>query len=194
MAREMLGPILLSIHNLTYYQRLLADAREAIEADRFAEFRLAEDAGWVGALLSNRSCRISLSRLFPLSLVPQRSKIMGLTIVRPGDACRGNDVVQTGWEHGTVRRRWAEGRRGCAASSIGKPCWFYSPSFWRPVLLRYSAPAAASKPGGGRCSPAVKKNDRVVTTGGIYGVVTNVHREADEVTIKSTKPPTRSCG
>ena len=31
---------------------------------------------------------------------------------------------------------------------------------------------------------AVKKNDRVVTTGGIYGVVTNVHLEADEVTIK----------
>ena len=32
------GPILLSIHNLTYYQRLLADARAAIEADRFEEF------------------------------------------------------------------------------------------------------------------------------------------------------------
>jgi len=31
---------------------------------------------------------------------------------------------------------------------------------------------------------AVKKNDRVLTVGGIYGVVTNVHREADEVTIK----------
>jgi preprotein translocase subunit YajC len=31
---------------------------------------------------------------------------------------------------------------------------------------------------------AVKKNDRVVTVGGIYGVVTNVHREADEVTIR----------
>ena len=31
---------------------------------------------------------------------------------------------------------------------------------------------------------AVKKNDRVLTAGGIYGVVTNVHREADEVTIK----------
>ena len=31
---------------------------------------------------------------------------------------------------------------------------------------------------------AVKKNDRVITAGGIYGVVTNVHREADEVTIK----------
>ena len=31
---------------------------------------------------------------------------------------------------------------------------------------------------------AVKKNDRVIAAGGIYGVVTNVHREADEVTIK----------
>ena len=34
---EMLGPILLSLHNLTYYQRLLASAREAIERDRFDE-------------------------------------------------------------------------------------------------------------------------------------------------------------
>ena len=31
---------------------------------------------------------------------------------------------------------------------------------------------------------AVQKNDHVVTIGGIYGVVTNVHREADEVTLK----------
>ncbi|MCE5301534.1 MAG: preprotein translocase subunit YajC [Planctomycetaceae bacterium] len=31
---------------------------------------------------------------------------------------------------------------------------------------------------------AVKKNDRVITAGGIYGVVTNVHQEADEVTVK----------
>jgi preprotein translocase subunit YajC len=31
---------------------------------------------------------------------------------------------------------------------------------------------------------AVKKNDRVVTIGGIYGVVTNVQKEADEITIK----------
>jgi queuine tRNA-ribosyltransferase len=47
MAREMLGPILLSIHNLTYYQRLLADARSAIEADRFTEFRLEKLRGWI---------------------------------------------------------------------------------------------------------------------------------------------------
>ena len=31
---------------------------------------------------------------------------------------------------------------------------------------------------------ALKKNDRVITAGGVYGVVTNVHREADEVTLK----------
>ena len=31
---------------------------------------------------------------------------------------------------------------------------------------------------------AVKKNDRVLTAGGIYGVVTNVHREINEVTIR----------
>jgi len=30
----------------------------------------------------------------------------------------------------------------------------------------------------------VKKNDRVVTIGGIYGVVMNVQRESDEVTLK----------
>lgn len=30
----------------------------------------------------------------------------------------------------------------------------------------------------------LKKNDRVVTIGGIYGVVVNVQRDADEVTIK----------
>ncbi|HEX7448317.1 MAG TPA: tRNA guanosine(34) transglycosylase Tgt [Pirellulales bacterium] len=46
MAREMLGPVLLSIHNLTYYQRLLAGAREAIVADRFLEYQAAKLAGW----------------------------------------------------------------------------------------------------------------------------------------------------
>ncbi len=30
----------------------------------------------------------------------------------------------------------------------------------------------------------LKKNDHVVTIGGIYGVVTNIRREADEVTLK----------
>jgi preprotein translocase subunit YajC len=30
----------------------------------------------------------------------------------------------------------------------------------------------------------LKKDDRVVTSSGIYGIVTNVHREADKVTLK----------
>lgn len=46
IAGEMLGPILLSIHNLTYYQRLVAGAREAIEADRFEAYREDKLRGW----------------------------------------------------------------------------------------------------------------------------------------------------
>jgi queuine tRNA-ribosyltransferase len=38
MAREMLGPVLLTIHNITYYQRLMSRAREAIEQGRYLEF------------------------------------------------------------------------------------------------------------------------------------------------------------
>jgi len=47
VAGEMLGPILLSIHNLTFYQRLLTQAREAIEADRFEQFARMKLAKWV---------------------------------------------------------------------------------------------------------------------------------------------------
>jgi queuine tRNA-ribosyltransferase len=46
MAGEMLGPILLSIHNLTYYQRLLAGARSAIQRDQFAAYRAEKQSGW----------------------------------------------------------------------------------------------------------------------------------------------------
>lgn len=45
-AKEMLGPILTSIHNLTYYQRLMTEARTAIEADCFDEFRAKKHRGW----------------------------------------------------------------------------------------------------------------------------------------------------
>jgi queuine tRNA-ribosyltransferase len=38
-AGEMLGPILLSIHNITFYQRLMARAREAVADGRFAEMK-----------------------------------------------------------------------------------------------------------------------------------------------------------
>jgi queuine tRNA-ribosyltransferase len=45
-ANEMLGPMLVSIHNITYYQRLMADAREAIAGDRFASFLAERRRGW----------------------------------------------------------------------------------------------------------------------------------------------------
>jgi queuine tRNA-ribosyltransferase len=48
-ANEMLGPILLSIHNLTYYQRLLARARQAISEDRFMAFYGERKRGWGGS-------------------------------------------------------------------------------------------------------------------------------------------------
>jgi queuine tRNA-ribosyltransferase len=45
---EMLGPVLLSIHNLTVYQRLLAAVRAAIAEDRFAALKAETIRGWEG--------------------------------------------------------------------------------------------------------------------------------------------------
>ena len=45
---EMLGPILLSLHNLAYYHRLMREARSAIESDRFVEFFDRRMRGWQG--------------------------------------------------------------------------------------------------------------------------------------------------
>ena len=43
LVNEMLGPILVTIHNLTYYQRLVTRAREAVEEDRFIDFKRRYD-------------------------------------------------------------------------------------------------------------------------------------------------------
>jgi len=45
-AHEMLGPILLSIHNVTYYQRLVRDSRKAITENRFEAFVAEKMQGW----------------------------------------------------------------------------------------------------------------------------------------------------
>lgn len=50
MTREMLGPILVSIHNLTYYQRLLGRARDAIRGGEFAPFLRQRRAAWQAAV------------------------------------------------------------------------------------------------------------------------------------------------
>ncbi len=46
MAKEMLGPILLSLHNVAYYQRLMREARAAIEEDRFESYYEEKMRGW----------------------------------------------------------------------------------------------------------------------------------------------------
>lgn len=48
MAGEMLGPILITAHNLTYYQRLMAAARSAIEQGTYEAFHASAIQGWSG--------------------------------------------------------------------------------------------------------------------------------------------------
>ncbi|WP_146517260.1 tRNA guanosine(34) transglycosylase Tgt [Rubripirellula amarantea] len=45
-AKEMLGPILLSIHNLTYYQTIMQGARAAIERGEFDAYLAEKKRGW----------------------------------------------------------------------------------------------------------------------------------------------------
>jgi queuine tRNA-ribosyltransferase len=46
LAEEMLGPILLSLHNVAFYSRLMAEVREAISAGRYGEFCAVSLARW----------------------------------------------------------------------------------------------------------------------------------------------------
>ncbi len=48
LSGEMLGPVLASIHNLTFYQRLVARLRAAVVAGRFAEVARAVGGVWPG--------------------------------------------------------------------------------------------------------------------------------------------------
>ncbi len=45
-AGEMLGPMLLTWHNLTYYQSLMQSIREAIKAGHFSNHASRLRAGW----------------------------------------------------------------------------------------------------------------------------------------------------
>jgi queuine tRNA-ribosyltransferase len=62
LSHEMLGPILLTAHNLTYYQRLLRGAREAIAADHFLEFYEGKRAVWANEP-NDGSCRDDEGRI-----------------------------------------------------------------------------------------------------------------------------------
>jgi queuine tRNA-ribosyltransferase len=47
-AGEMLGPILVSVHNVRFYQRLMADMRHAIELVTFDAFRANDPRCMIG--------------------------------------------------------------------------------------------------------------------------------------------------
>jgi preprotein translocase subunit YajC len=72
--------------------------------------------------------------------------------------------------------------------NAGNPLMLQILTIWLPIGLLFwwllIRPQQKERAKMARMLGGVKKNDRVVTVGGIYGVVTNVHREADEVTIK----------
>lgn len=50
MSNEMLGPVLLSWHNVAYYQTLLRELRQAIREKRVTEFRAVHLARWDASL------------------------------------------------------------------------------------------------------------------------------------------------
>jgi len=70
----------------------------------------------------------------------------------------------------------------------GYSSWITILTLWLPILavfyLLLIRPKQRERAKMETMIAALKKNDRVITAGGIYGVVTNVHREADEVTVK----------
>jgi queuine tRNA-ribosyltransferase len=47
-AGEMLGPVLLSVHNIRFYQRLMADIRKSIQGGTFAEFQRNDPRSTLG--------------------------------------------------------------------------------------------------------------------------------------------------
>jgi queuine tRNA-ribosyltransferase len=50
MVEEMLGPMMLTLHNLTFYQKLMRDLRTAIKSNRLTEFRAERLAALGGEL------------------------------------------------------------------------------------------------------------------------------------------------
>jgi preprotein translocase subunit YajC len=79
----------------------------------------------------------------------------------------------------------AEAEEGAAPAV--SPLLSFLPSVVMVMLLYYfliAKPQRQRESGHKILLQNLKKNDRVVTIGGIYGVVVNVQREQDEVTIK----------
>ena len=59
LAKEMLGPVLLTMHNLVFFRRLLEGAREAIRRNAFEAYREAFRASYAGGEAASRPERPS---------------------------------------------------------------------------------------------------------------------------------------
>ncbi len=75
---------------------------------------------------------------------------------------------------------------GAGARPAGDPTFMISmvvvfAAFWYFILYR---PTKRERARQAALLAAIKKNDRVLTVSGIYGVVTNVNKESNEVTLR----------
>jgi len=82
----------------------------------------------------------------------------------------------------------AQDAEAAPAPAGGNTFWIQILTLWLPIILLFYwfliRPQRREQSTRMGMLAALKKNDRVLTVGGVYGVVVNVHREADEVTIK----------
>ncbi len=123
LADEMLGPILLSLHNVAFYQRLMADLRAACRADRGSRLPLPSACS-----LGDVRLRLRRKRRFP-------GRCVGLESARhAADQCgKGKE------SHGRSRRAFsAAGGRcaesaGCGGGADGGASGFLS--FMAPLFL-----------------------------------------------------------
>ena len=54
-AGEILGPVLVSVHNIAFYQRLMADIRRALRDGVFEQFRASDPRCLMGPSVALRS-------------------------------------------------------------------------------------------------------------------------------------------
>lgn len=77
---------------------------------------------------------------------------------------------------------------GAAQQDGSSGFWLTMLTLWLPILavfyFLFIRPQQRQEAKRRAMLSALKKNDRVVTRGGVIGTVTNVHREAGEVTLR----------
>ena len=201
LAGEMLGPILTSIHNLTFYQRLVARLRAAIVGRpawrrRPARWSLAwQRGGAPAAAACGLTCVCGPRRTRPTCPpLASTTTFSGFPLPSRGP---GSRFFPTALPMPTVPlepRQCRAADRPSASPRRSRPGSPEPPLPFQLLplvaigvaayLLLFRPGAGADPNGSRRCSRALKKNDRVVTSAGIYGTVAAVDRDADRVTLR----------